>query len=262
MHCHNRIQEDYLARSKFLTDTSDTLQLSRLIDHTLLKSDAHENEFQNIFQQANQHQFRAICIPSCQIESASLTLEQSSSEGSRPLICTVIGFPLGNSSTLCKVEEITACRQQGAKEFDYVQNIGWVRDKNWKKLTTEAQALVNAAQGDVVKVILETSLLSEEEIFESALAAARGGVHILKTSTGFCKRGATVEDVVILRQVLEKIENENQTRMGIKASGGIKTFADALELLRAGATRLGTSSGVALVTGGKLPSATPLQPGY
>lgn len=246
MYAHPQIKKDSAARERFLKDHSDKKALAELIDHTLLKADAKHSDFSLICQQAVQNHFRAVCLPSSQIELASSIISEANLKDS-PRICTVIGFPLGHNLTESKVSEIQLSRSHGANEFDYVQNIGWVRDGLWQKLTAEAQALVNAAQGEVVKVILETSLLNDEEIYNSALAAARGGVHVLKTSTGFGSRGATVEDLEILSRVIEKIKTETGLAIGIKASGGIKSFADAVKLIQAGATRLGTSSGVNLI---------------
>lgn len=248
MYVHAQIKKDCVARDIFLKDHSEKKALAELIDHTLLKADSKRAEFELLCQQALENRFRAVCLPSSQIKLASSIFSQSNLND-LPRICTVIGFPLGHNSTESKVSEIQLSKTHGANEFDYVQNIGWVRDGLWQKLTDESASLVHAAQGDVVKVILETSLLNEEEIFNSALAAARGGVHVLKTSTGFGSRGATIEDLAILSRVVEKIKTETGLTIGVKASGGVKSFADALKLIQAGATRLGTSSGVNLILG-------------
>lgn len=256
MFAHEHLRQDFLTRDKLLSTPSNKGALAALIDHTLLKPDARQADFVDLLKQACEFGFRAVCLPSSRIHSAAHDLAHSALRASQPLICTVIGFPHGNSMTDAKAAEITLSRDSGAHEFDYVQNLGWVREQNWTQLSTEAAALVNSARGGLVKVILETSFLSEEDIFNSALAAARGGVHVLKTSTGFGNRGAIEKDVQILSRVAEQIKTERGYAIGIKASGGIKTFEDSLKMIRAGATRLGTSGGVQLIEGQRLSAET------
>jgi deoxyribose-phosphate aldolase len=249
MHAHEHLKQDFYNREQLLKDPRNKQSLAALIDHTLLRPDAGHDDFTALARQAAENSFRAICLPSSRIEAACELLNRMCTENTRPVVCTVIGFPHGNSCTEGKSAEIAWSRKTGAQEFDYVQNLGWVRDKNWNALRNEAQTLVTAAQGGLVKVILETAGLNPEEIFESALAAARGGVHVLKTSTGYASRGALVEDMVVLSRVAEQIQNEKGIKIGIKASGGVRTFDDALRMIRAGATRLGTSGGTALLSG-------------
>lgn len=250
MYAHEKVREDILARAVFLRDINNARQLAPLIDHTLLKPDAGDDSFSALVRQASEHNFRAVCVPSGRLESAAKLFQQLKAASS-PLLCTVIGFPLGHSLTKAKTSEVDAALACGAVELDYVQNIGWVKDKQWTKLCEEAKAVVEAARGNAVKVILETALLSEDEIYLSGLAAARGGVHILKTSTGFAARGANLHDLQIMSRVTQQIESEGGNKLGIKASGGIKTYADAVQMIQAGATRLGTSAGVQLMTGEK-----------
>lgn len=249
MYAHDHLNQDNLQRDIFLADKKEKSALAALIDQTLLRPDASQDEYTALVEQAAAHGFRAVCLPSSKVKAAQELLNRICSANKRPLICTVIGFPHGHACTDAKVSEVKCSRTQGAMEFDYVQNLGWVRDKMWKALSEEAESLVAAAQGGLVKVILETSCLSPEEIYESALAAARGGVHVLKTSTGYGTRGAVAEDLTVLSRVAELIEIERGFKIGIKASGGIKTFEDALRMIRAGATRLGTSGGIALING-------------
>lgn len=249
MYAHESIKNDHHQRNLFLGHQDQAAHLSPLIDHTLLKPDATVSDFRALILQALEHSFKAVCIPSSHLELASVLCSQRTSGTHRPVLCTVIGFPHGNSHTDSKVAVIDVARRHGAQEFDYVQNIAWVRERDWQRLTLEAERIVHAAQGAVVKVILETSFLNDEDIYLSALAAARGGVHILKTSTGYGSRGARATDIEILVRVVDEIEKEKGYRMGIKASGGVKTFEDAAMMVRAGATRLGTSSGISIVTG-------------
>lgn len=249
MFVHERVQEDYEQRDSFLCQTVNLRNLAGLIDHTLLRPDAVQESFDVLLNQAVEYKFRSICIPGSRIEQAVNQLQRISQTGSNPVLCTVAGFPNGYNQTKAKAAEILECENQGAWEFDYVQNIGRAREADWQWLEQEARELVYAAKGKIVKVILETSMLSGDEIYNSALAAARGGVHILKTSTGFGSRGASLDDVRILRSVVEQFKKESGLVLGIKASGGIKSSEDAVNLVRAGATRLGTSSGVAIISG-------------
>jgi len=247
---HPSVEADAKWRESILKNGENPKALAALIDHTLLKMDATSEQFVKAYREAIQCQFRAVCIPGSAIELIYNRDDANKAlAGDSPFICTVVGFPQGNSSSQAKVQETSSALQLGANEFDYVQNIGWVRDGQWEKLTNQAKDVVCAAQGHVVKVILETSLLNEQEIYNSALAAARGGVHVLKTSTGFGSRGASTDDLKVLGQVVAEFEKSTGLRLGIKASGGIRTAADALTMIRFGATRLGTSAGVGIVNG-------------
>jgi deoxyribose-phosphate aldolase len=246
---HPSIAKDIISRDLLIKKTDSLEHLAALIDHTLLKVGAREDDFLHLVTEAMNHRFRSVCIPGSAIEVARSKLAENSAAENHPLICTVIGFPHGNTATEAKVCEVTAGLALGAVEFDYVQNITWVRGREWNKLKTEAAGIVGAAQGKLVKVILETSFLSEEEISMSANAAAEAGVHVLKTSTGFGTRGATENDLKILSEVIDRHEKRSGLRLGLKASGGIRSLADALNFVRWGATRLGTSSGVLLLNG-------------
>lgn len=249
MFVHDRVGEDYEQRQTFLSAPNNLRLLAGLIDHTLLKPDATQAAYEDLMQQALKYSFRSVCIPGSRIEQAALFFQNSGHDLNPPVLCTVVGFPNGYDHTAAKLAEIIECEKMGACEFDYVQNIGRAREEKWQWLEEEARELVQAAKGRLVKVILETSMLNTEQIFNSALAAARGGVHILKTSTGFGPRGANLDDIRILRQVVERHKTESGLVLGIKASGGIKTGEDAVNLVRAGATRLGTSSGMSIADG-------------
>lgn len=227
----------------------DRASLAALIDHTLLKMDAQERHIQAIADEARIHRFRSICVAGSSLEILEDYFKLPDFMHAKPRLCTVVGFPHGNACSRAKIDEISAALELGAEEFDYVQNVGWVRDGHWKKLTIEAEKIVAAARGKLVKIILETSLLSEEELYNSALSAAKGGVHVLKTSTGFGSRGAIKNDMEILARVRIDYKKNSNIELGIKASGGIRSLTDALTMIQLGATRLGTSSGVILVSG-------------
>lgn len=246
---HPSITTDITSRELLIKKTDSLEHLAALIDHTLLKMDAKEKDFLQLATEAIKHRFRSVCLPGSAIEIARTKLAENSVAENPPLICTVIGFPHGNTASEAKVCEVTAGLSLGAVEFDYVQNITWVRSREWNKLKSEAESIVRAAQGRLVKVILETSFLSKEEISLSANAAAEAGVHVLKTSTGFGTRGASENDLKILSEVIDHHEKRSGLRLGLKASGGIRSLADALNFVRWGATRLGTSSGVLLLNG-------------
>ena len=251
---HSDVEKDLATRKLLLENPANRAALSALIDHTLLKSEAQESQIQSLINEAMLYRFRSVCVSGSYTETARKLLN-AKTNNYKPIICTVIGFPLGHSSTSAKSHEVCDANEIGAEEFDFVQNMGWVKDGYWEKLTTESMRIVEAAQGKLVKVILETSLLTDEEIYNSALAAARGGVHVLKTSTGFGHRGASHNDIRILNAVVNAYEKISNTRLGIKASGGIKSTADALTLIQMGATRLGTSSGIILVNGLEIKSS-------
>ncbi len=246
---HTSLNADFENRENILQTPADRASLVSLIDQTLLKPDLQEIHLRQLVDEAIQYKFRAICIPSSSVHSAFATRALNQSQQSVPNICTVIGFPLGHTHTVAKVAETRAALEDGADEFDFVQNISWVKDGHWGKLTQECGEIVASAGQRLVKVILETSVLSDEEIYNSALAAAHGGVHVLKTSTGFGGRGATRNDIAILNQVVADFSKQKGIRLGIKASGGVRSLTDALTFIQLGATRIGTSSGVILATG-------------
>jgi deoxyribose-phosphate aldolase len=246
---HISLGEDFENREKLIQNPTDRASLAKLIDQTLLKPDLQEIHVRQLIAEAFQYGFKAICIPSSLVRYAAGVRATYNHSHFIPHVCTVIGFPLGHANTEAKVAETRTALEIGADEFDYVQNIGWVKDGHWSKLTQEGREIMEAAGGKLVKVILETSLLTEEEIYNSALAAARGGVHVLKTSSGFGSRGASRNDLEILDRVVSDFAKQNEVRLGIKASGGVRNLTDALTFIQLGATRIGTSSGLILATG-------------
>jgi deoxyribose-phosphate aldolase len=213
-------------------------ELARLIDHTLLKPEATETQIRTLCAEARQYQFAAVCVNPSWV---SLCAELVS--GSNVRVCTVIGFPLGATTTIVKVAEARDAIGNGATEIDMVINIGALKSGNDDLVRRDVREVVMAAQGKaLLKVILETALLTREEKIKACLLAKQAGADFVKTSTGFGPGGATVEDVALLRETVGK-------QMGVKASGGIRDRATAESLVKAGATRLGTSSSIAIVTG-------------
>ena len=211
--------------------------LAEMIDHTLLKADATRNEIQNLCDEALQHGFASVCVQPFRVAQAHLLLK-----GTKTKVCTVIGFPLGANRSEVKALEAVRTFTDGADEVDMVMNIGSLKDKNFATVENDIHSVVKAAQGRLVKVILETCLLTPEEITEACKIAETAGASFVKTSTGFGKEGATL-------QVLRLMHQAVGGRLGIKASGGIRDRKTALVMIEAGATRLGTSHGVAILNG-------------
>lgn len=209
----------------------ERLRLAPLIDHTLLRADASREEIERLCAEARQYGFAAVCVNGCWVELASWRLEETDVK-----VATVVGFPLGANDSDVKRFETETAVEHGAHEIDMVLNIAWLKAREDRKLFREIRDVVEAAEGRTVKVILETALLSEEEKRLGCALAKAAGARFVKTSTGFGPGGATVEDVRLLRE-------EVGPHFGVKASGGIRNLGSARALVRAGADRLGTSSG-------------------
>jgi deoxyribose-phosphate aldolase len=212
-------------------------EIAGWIDHTLLKPEATAAQIQILCQEAMQHHFASVCI-----NPAFVTLASGLLRNAREVVCTVVGFPLGASLPEYKVFETLACVNAGAAEIDMVLNVGALKGQAYGLVLNEIQAVAQTAhnQGAIVKVILETVLLTTREKIIACLISKAAGADFVKTSTGFGAGGATVEDVELMRRVVG-------ATMGVKAAGGIRTLADALAMIRAGANRLGASAGVKIV---------------
>ena len=210
--------------------------LAEYIDHTLLRADASSQDFIKLCKEASQHKLFAVCVPSRFVKLAKTELSSTSVK-----VASVVGFPLGNQSPKAKAFETSLAVSDGADEIDMVISLGGIRDKNWGFVTEDIQTVVQAASGKIVKVILETHLLNQEEKVQAIESAIKAKAHFIKTSTGFSGGGATLEDVALMKKVAAG-------RIKIKASGGVKSFEQAISLIQSGADRIGTSSGVALVT--------------
>jgi deoxyribose-phosphate aldolase len=210
------------------------------IDHTLLAADASEESIRRLCAEAVEHGFKSVCVNSGYVPLAARCLLD---EG--PLVCSVIGFPLGAGLSEAKAYEARAAIQAGAGEIDMVLNIGWLKDGLLAQVRDDISLVLDACKGVPLKVILETGLLSEAEKISACEICRDLNVAFVKTSTGFGHGGATLEDVKLMRRVVGP-------DIGVKASGGVRDQATAQAMLDAGATRLGSSSGIAIVSAGKV----------
>jgi deoxyribose-phosphate aldolase len=213
------------------------MNIARMIDHTLLKPDATPQQIAQICAEAREYGFAAVCVnPVYVAQAAALLL------GSATVVCSVAGFPLGATSTAVKVFETRQAIADGAREIDVVISIGHLKYGDNDHVLHDIRSVVEAAHtgGAICKVIIETALLTDEEKRRACLLAVEASADFVKTSTGFASGGATVEDVTLIRAVVGD-------RARIKAAGGIRTLADAHAMIAAGAARIGTSSGVAIV---------------
>lgn len=211
---------------------------SKLIDHTLLSATAQRRQVEKLIEQAAQHQFASVCVNPCWVALATERLADSDVQ-----VCTVIGFPLGASTTAVKAFEAHDAVINGATEVDMVINIGAAKDGDWQFVEEDIRAVVTAVDAKaLVKVIIETCYLTDEEISQACLSAQHAGADFVKTSTGFGTAGATKEHVALMRQVVGP-------DMGVKASGGVRTPEDFAAMVAAGATRIGASNGIALLEG-------------
>lgn len=212
-----------------------TKNLACTIEHTLLKQDATEYDIEKLCTEAIEYDFFGICVNSCWIPLAAYLLEKTSVK-----IISTAGFPLGTCSTKSKCTETEQAINDGAEEVDFVMNVGWVKSGQHLKVLHEFQDLVKAAAKVPLKVILETCLLTDEEKRTACQLAVDAGVSFVKTSSGFNRSGATLDDV---RLMVSQVGPHAK----VKASGGIRTLENALEMLNAGAERLGTSSGISII---------------
>ncbi len=209
------------------------------IDHTLLKPDATRSELVTLCTEARTHGFASVCVNTTWIPLCVELLK-----GSKVMAICVVGFPLGAATSRAKAEETREAIANGAAEIDMVVNIGLLKSGEHDAVLRDIRAVVDAAQGRPVKVILETHLLTREQKIAACALSKAAGAAFVKTSTGFSGGGATAEDIALMRAVVGP-------DMGVKASGGVRTAADAERMIAAGASRLGASASVAIVTGGK-----------
>ncbi len=212
-------------------------ELARLIDHTLLKAEATPAEIERLCDEALQYEFASVCVNACYVAQAAEALR-----GSRVHVCAVVGFPLGATLTCVKVFEANEAMRLGASEIDMVIGIGALKSGDDSAVEADIRAVTEGAHRNqaICKAILEAGLLTEDEKVRACRAALNAGADFVKTSTGFGHGGATVEDVRLMRGVVG-------AKMGVKASGGIRTLRDCEQMLAAGATRIGTSSGVKIM---------------
>ena len=210
-------------------------EIAAMIDHTILKAEATEQQVRNLCQEAATNHFAAVCINPGYVPLCAGLLAKTEVD-----VCTVIGFPLGANPTEIKVAEAKWSVENGATEVDLVINIGAMRSGNYDLVYKEIAAVKKAAGSALVKVIFENCYLTKKEKILACLMCKEAGVEFVKTSTGFGSSGATAEDVYLMRSVVG-------AGMGVKAAGGIRTYADALKMVEAGADRIGTSAGVAIL---------------
>ncbi len=211
--------------------------LAPYIDHTLLKPEATREQIESLCAEAAEHKFSTVCVNGSRVELAYSLLEESDVQ-----VAAVVGFPLGSTDADSKRYETEVAIDQGAGEIDMVMNVGRFKDGDHDYIVREIRDVVEAADDHVVKVILETCLLTDTQIEQACKLVVQAQAHFVKTSTGFGSAGATIEHVELMRETVGQFA-------GVKAAGGIRDAATARAMIEAGATRLGTSNGVAIVTG-------------
>ena len=213
------------------------MQKSKYIDHTLLKAYATSKEIMNLCAEANKYDFASVCVNPCNVALAHKLLS-----GTDVKVCTVIGFPLGANTSDVKAYETTSAIANGADECDMVINIGALKEGNTDLVYKDIKAVVDAANGVLVKVIIETCYLTPEEIVTACELSKKAGADFVKTSTGFGTGGAKAEDVALMRKTVGP-------DMGVKASGGVRNKEDFEKMIEAGANRIGCSAGVQIMEG-------------
>lgn len=212
--------------------------IASMIDHTLLKADATKDQIITLCDEAKEYQFASVCVNPSWVKLASEQLNGTSVE-----VCTVIGFPLGASTSETKAFETKNAIENGATEVDMVINIAALKDHDHELVERDIRAVVEMAKGKALtKVIIESCLLTQEEKIRACELSVKAGADFVKTSTGFSTGGATVEDIVLMRKTVGP-------NIGVKASGGIRNKADAQAMIESGATRIGASSGIAIIKG-------------
>ena len=216
----------------------DKAQIAKMIDHTILKAEATESEIIKLCKEAIHYNFASVCVNPSMVPVAAKELK-----GTHVKVCTVIGFPLGATTTEVKAFETKDVIEKGATEVDMVINVGKLKEKNLEYVKNDIKAVVDAAKDKaLVKVIIETCLLTEEEKILACKLSKEAGADFVKTSTGFSTGGATVEDIKLMRETVG-------IEMGVKASGGVRSKKDALKMIENGATRIGASASIAICEG-------------
>jgi deoxyribose-phosphate aldolase len=216
-------------------------EIAGMIDHTLLKPDATLSEINQLCEEAIQHNFASVCVNPSYVETCFNLIKSSNVK-----VCTVIGFPLGASTTQSKFLEAEEAIKNGAEELDMVINIGKLKDKDYQFVFYDLKSMADLSKKHlcISKMILETCLLNDEEKVVACILAKEAGLNFVKTSTGFSKSGATVHDVSLMKFVVGD-------KLQVKASGGIRSYEDAIAMINAGANRLGASAGVKIIAGQK-----------
>ena len=213
------------------------MELNKYIDHTYLKAFGSKENIKSLCLEAIKYNFKSVCVNPCFIKYAKELLK-----GSDVLVCTVIGFPLGQNTTETKVFETVDAINNGADEVDMVINVIKLKDKDYDYVLNEIKAIRGHSEGKTLKVIIETCYLTKEEIVIASKLTKEAGADFVKTSTGFGTGGATIEDVKLMRETVG-------ANFGVKASGGVSNYNEAMDMINNGATRLGTSKGVKIMEG-------------
>lgn len=239
-----KIHNDFLNRknnSDTKTEKVSVQVLAGMIDHTLLKPEATKSEIQQLCNEAMQFNFASVCVNPVNVELCFELIKSSNVK-----VCTVIGFPLGANTTDTKLHEAEEAVKNGAEELDMVINIGRLKDKDYEFVFNDIKTITSFGKKHycITKEILETCLLTDEEKIAACLIAKEAGADFVKTSTGFSKGGATVQDVSLMKFVVG-------SNLKVKASGGIRSYEDAIAMINAGAERLGASAGVKIISGQK-----------
>lgn len=211
------------------------MDINKYIDHTILKASATKDEVTKICNEAKEYKFASVCVNTCHTALVSKLLE-----GTGVATCVVVGFPLGAMMTEAKAYEAKLAVAAGANEVDMVINVGALKEKDYAYVEKDIKAVVDASKPAIVKVIIETCLLSDEEKVKACEIAVSAGAHFVKTSTGFSTSGATKEDIALMRKTVGD-------GIGVKAAGGVRTFEDAMDMINAGASRIGASSSIDIV---------------
>lgn len=211
--------------------------IALFIDHTMLAANATIDQIKQLCEEAKKYHFASVCVNSCHVKYCAEQLKDTGVN-----VCTVVGFPLGAMSTKAKAYEASVAVDDGANEIDMVLNVGAMKDKNYDFILSDIKAVKEGCKGKLLKVILETCLLTDDEIVKACELSEKAGADYVKTSTGFSKGGATVEAVSLMRKTVGN-------RLGVKASGGIRDKETALKMIEAGASRLGCSAGVKIIEG-------------
>ncbi len=211
------------------------MNIAKMIDHTMLKADATTETIKRYCSEAKEYGFASVCVNTCHVPLVAEELK-----GSDVKVCCVVGFPLGAMSTAAKAFEAKTAVQDGADEVDMVINVGGMKDGNYEMVKSDIKAVVDSSEGRTVKVIIETCLLTKDEIVKACELSVEAGADFVKTSTGFSTGGALVEDVALMKKTVGD-------RAKVKASGGIRTYEQAMELINAGADRIGAGNGVILL---------------
>ena len=216
------------------------MDIAKYIDHTILKPEATVEDVKKLCKEAREYNFASVCVNGCYAKLVSTELS-----GSDVKTCVVVGFPLGAMTKEAKAFETTDAIKNGANEIDMVINVGALKDKNYDLLKEEIEAVVNAAKGKaIVKVIIETCLLNNQEKVKACEISKEAKADFVKTSTGFSTGGATTEDIALMRKTVGK-------NLGVKASGGVRDYKTAMDMINAGASRIGASAGIAIVSESK-----------